>query len=56
MSIVNKCLLIIAPSYLAAYISNGAMAWTLPVIVAMTIIVSNFDNKPKVDDDGGSHE
>ena len=59
MSIVNKCLVIIAPSYLAAYISNGVMAWTLPVIVAMTIIVSNFDNnnKPKVDDDdGGSHD
>ena len=55
MLIINKCLVIIAPSYLAAYISNGAMAWTLPVVVAMTIIVSNFDNKPKVDD-GGTHE
>ena len=57
MLIVNKCLVIIAPSYLVAYISNGAMAWTLPVIVAMTIIVSNFDkDRPKVDDDGGSHD
>ena len=54
MLIINKCLVIIAPSYLAAYISNGAMAWTLPVIVAMTIIVSNFDrDRPKVDDDAG---
>mgnify|MGYP003136643709 CR=1 FL=1 len=56
MTILYKSLVIILPSWLTAYISGGIMAWTLPVIVAMTIIVSNFDNKPKVDDDGGTHE
>ena len=56
MSIINKCLIIILPSWLTAFISSGKMAWTLPVVVAMTIIVSNFDNKPKVDDDGGTND
>ncbi len=56
MTILYKSLVIILPSWLTAFISSGKMAWTLPVVVAMTIIVSNFDNKPKVDDDGGTNE
>ena len=55
MSIINKCLIIILPSWAVAYASDGMMAYTIPVVVAMTIIVSNFD-KPKVDDDGGTHD
>ena len=55
MSIINKCLIIIAPSWAVAYASDGMMAYTIPVVVAMTIIVSTFD-KPKVDDEGGSHD
>ena len=55
MTILYKSLVIILPSWLTAFISSGKMAWTLPVVVAMTIIVSNFD-KPKVDDDGGTHD
>ena len=57
MSIINKCLIIILPSWAVAYASDGMMAYTIPVVVAMTIIVSNFDkDKPKVDDDGGTHD
>jgi len=57
MSIINKCLIIILPSWLVAYVSGGMMAWTLPVIVAMTIAISNFDkDRPKVDDEGGTHD
>ena len=57
MTILYKSLVIILPSWLTAFISSGKMAWTLPVVVAMTIIVSNFDkDRPKVDDDGGSHD
>lgn len=54
MSILYKSLVIILPSWATAFISSGKMAWTLPVVVAMTIIVSNFDkDRPKVDDDAG---
>ena len=56
MLIINKCLIIILPSWFVAYVSGGMMAWTLPVVVAMTLIASNLDNKPKVDDDGGTHD
>ena len=57
MSTINKCLIIILPSWFVAYVSGGMMAWTLPVIVAMTIAISNFDrDRPKVDDDGGTHD
>ena len=55
MTILYKCLIIILPSWGVALVS-GKMAWVLPVVVAMTLIASSLDNKPKVDDDGGTHD